>query len=123
MTSTKMEVIFGMPSKDCRHVGICKINKIEDINEKLTNAYRECTHCQKSIALIEQKKSGKLVFRFPINQLNQTIITTQFAAQQFTILRKYHFPEFLQQLFFPRVCLEAGVYPVKRIANYLVVEL
>jgi len=123
MVSTKMEIVFGMPSKDCKHVGICKINRVEDINEDLTNSYRRCANEQKAIALIQQKESGKLVFRFPIQQLDQEIITTQFANQQFTILGEYHFPKFLQQLFFPRICLEVGIYPVEKIANYLVVEL
>ena len=115
-----MEIEFGMPSKDCRHLGICRITMPFVMPE---GSKQQCNCEHKSHGYIHQNRDGNLVFRFPKNQISPKIKATQFANDQFTVLEDYILLEPLQRLFCPRILIGKGIYAVIETAEYLLVEM
>lgn len=116
----QMEIVFGRPSKDCEDIGICRINFVTDLPE----AAKETCFCEtKAIAYVQQQRNGQLLFRFPKDQINPKTKITQFANNQFTVPEPYILPEPLQQLFCPRLLIEAGRYPITDNGTYLLIEM
>ena len=116
----QMEIVFGRPSKDCVDIGICRINLVSD----MPSSSKELCDCENiAIALVQQQRNGQLLFRFPKNQLNKTIIKTQFADNLFTVAEPYILPELLQRLYSPRLLIEVGSYRVTEEPDYFVLEI
>jgi len=116
----QMEIVFGRPSKDCADIGICRINLISD----LPSSSMEFCGCDNiAIASVQQQRNGQLLFRFPKNQLKPKTIRTQFADNLFTVPEPYILPDLLQQLFCPRLLIEADSYRVKEEEDYFVIEM
>ncbi|GEM_PF-2512668 len=116
----QMEIVFGRPSKDCEDIGICRINFVTDLPE----AAKEACFCEtKAIAYVQQQRNGQLLFRFPKNQINPKTKITQFANNQFTVPEVFILPAPLQQLFCPRLLIEAGMYQVIDNGKDLLVEM
>ena len=116
----QMEIVFGRPSKDCEDIGICRINFVTDLPETVK---QQCIFDTKAIVYVQQKRNGQLLFRFPKNQLNQKTKTTQFANNQFTVPEVFILPAPLQQLFCPRLLIEAGTYQVIDNGKDLLIEM
>lgn len=116
----QMEIVFGRPSKDCADIGICRINLISDLP---TSSKEGCDCKDTAKAWVQQNRNGQLVFRFPKNQINPNIFNTQFANNYFTVIEDYIFPELLQDLFYPRIEIKHGHYPITEEKDCLVIKL
>lgn len=116
----QMEIVFGRPSKDCEDIGICRINFVTDLPE----AAKAACFCEtKAFAYVQQQRNGQLLFRFPKNQISPKTKITQFVNNQFTVPEPYILPELLQQLFCPRLLIEAGIYQVIDNGADLLIEM
>lgn len=60
------EVIFGIPSKDCKNYGICRINKLSKIS---TKSKENVCGCQSAIAQFTYWDSHKLQMKFIISSI------------------------------------------------------
>ena len=90
----------------------------------MPSSLKELCDCKNiAIALVQQQQNGQLLFRFPKNQLNKTIINTQFVDNLFTVPEPYILPELLQRLFCPRLLIEVGSYRVTEEPYYFVIEI
>lgn len=115
-----VEVVYGLINRDCRGMGICKINHATETNLSSTTN----TICGSSFAYLHREKENLIRLRF----LRSTISTGQYARRfhggYFLLEEPYVFAdEWRTFLNVDEVQLEAGAYPVQVSEAYLQVDL
>lgn len=80
------EVIFGIPSKDCKNYGICRINKLSKISAK---SKKNVCGCQSAIAQFTYWDSHNLQMKFIISSIAQITKQKYFVEPYFKIEEDY----------------------------------
>lgn len=116
--STKAHVVFGTLSKNCRGVGICKVevNRISDT---------EAPRCgQRVPALIRKISSGIVSLTFHRQDLTRMLLDRYFRNLEFPVPEQYAFDtDVLSALHLNEFTICAGVYPVRITAEHYTLEL
>gem|GEM_PF-3380058 len=114
--SLRVEVLFGMPGKDCRYHGICRIEpEKEDSSEGSTSA-----SYQKAKAVVSLRPEGNLFFRFAKNSMLSSVFDRYFGSGYFVLLQDYAMPEFVGKALGAAVpVLRQGIYPALKKGRFL----
>jgi len=104
----RVEVLFGMPGKDCRYHGICRIEpEKEDSYEGAVSA-----SYQKAKAVVSLTAEGNLLFRFAKNSMLPSVFDRYFGSGYFVVLQDYAMPGFVGKALGAVVpVLRQGIYP------------
>lgn len=116
--SIEAHVVFGTLSKNCRGVGICKVevNRSPDIDTV------QCGH--RVPALIRKVSPGIVSFTFHRQNLNQMLLDRYFRNLEFPVPEQYSFDaEVLSALNLHDFTIRAGVYQVRVTAEHFSLEL
>lgn len=105
--SITAEVIFGSLSKNCRGVGICKV----DVHGRASSSCKKCPcRTQAEIAVLE---NGQVRFTFETARLNKFLFNRYFRNLEFPVPEGFVFtPELLQELGLSHFTVRPGIYPV-----------
>ena len=114
-----VEVVYGLVNRDCRGMGICKLNAVES-----KDAQRASSPCGSSLAYLEIHTDGQTV---SLNFLKETISPLQlemrFAKGHFELAEPFEVPRALaQSCGREAILLAAGAYPVSHTDQYMVVD-
>jgi hypothetical protein len=119
VTPILVEVVYGLVSRDCRGMGICKLNAVES-----KDAPRENSACGSSLAYLEVHADGQKV---SLNFLKETIsapqIEMRFGNGHFELAELFEAPQPLaQRCGREAISLAAGKYPISHTDQYIVVD-
>ncbi len=106
-----LEVVYGLVSRDCRGMGICKIIKASaSLFNTITNP------CSSSIAWGGIGEEGKFELLVLRNTVSEEQWDRRFASGKFAVEEAFKVPE---ELFAAGIELEVGSYPVEVVGEYL----
>lgn len=106
-----LEVVYGLVSRDCRGMGICKFIKVSSSLLGTT-----ANPCGSSIAwggIAEEGKFELLVLR---NTVSKEQWDRRFTSGEFVVEEAFQVPE---ELFAAGMELKVGSYPVEVVGEYL----
>lgn len=114
-----VEVVYGLVNRDCRGMGICKLNAVES-----KDAQRASSPCGSSLAYLEVHADGQTV---SLNFLKETISPLQqemrFTKGHFELAEPFEVPPPLAQSCGRKaILLAAGTYPISQTDQYMVVD-
>lgn len=111
--SVSVEVIFGVPGKNCDGVGICRILPLEGVRVRW-----KCPSARASL----NSTSGSISLVFARNMLSQDICERFFNGEMFQVEETYTAPQTLLSLlnldFF---AVQPGRYPVQVSEQYFTI--
>jgi hypothetical protein len=109
-----LEVIYGLVSRDCRGMGICKLIKASaSLLSTTTNP------CGSSMAWGGIGKEGRFELLVLRNTVSQEQWDRRFASGQFVVEEAFRVPE---ELFIQAVCIKAGKYTIVEKGPYLCIH-
>ena len=114
------DVIFGIPSDDCRGTGICKITGTHS-----RNISGNSKHCQHATGmLIKKGEDAALTLLFPRHNLCSKLYKTHFWKGESTVEESYSLSDDLcVELGISSGQIPAGKYTVKESAGLVLIEL
>lgn len=106
-----LEVVYGLVSRDCRGMGICKFIKASSsLLSTTTNP------CGSSIAWGGVGEEGKFELLVLRNTVSEEQWDRRFAGGKFVVEEAFQVPE---ELFVAGIKLKVGSYPVEVAGEYL----
>lgn len=115
-----VEIVYGLINRDCRGMGICKINHATE-NDLGSTAN---TICGSSFAYLHLEQENLIRLRFLRSTISAGQYARRFQSGYFLLEEPYVFTEEWRAfLDINEVQLEAGVYPVQFSEVYLQVDL
>lgn len=112
----QVEVVFGVPGKNCNGVGICRISSIDHarVNWKCPHAY----------AWMGAALDGSLTLSFERSRLPQAVCERYFGEQNFQIEEAYPIPAaILSRLNLPSFVVKPGPHPIQVSELFFIVTL
>ena len=106
-----LEVVYGLTSRDCRGMGICKIIKASSSLWSTTT--NPCGSCIAWGGIGEEDKFELLVLR---NTVSAEQWDRRFARGKFVVEEAFQVPE---EVFAAGIELKLGSYPVEVVGEYL----
>lgn len=115
----RVEVVFGAPTKDCRHVGICRIHLIEK-----TPKNKACD-CNKAKAVLHIVNERQIEFYFLRHSISPDDYQKHFRNSCFRLRESYLFPNHLAKQLGLEYGLQiaAGTYTVAHLGSHLGLKL
>lgn len=115
-----VEVVYGLINRDCRGMGICKINRASGADLSSTTN----TICGSSFAYLQLEKEDQVQLRFLRSTISVGQYARRFQGGYFLLEEPYVFTdEWCTFLNVDEVQLEAGAYLVQFSEAYLQVDL
>jgi len=115
-----VEVVYGLINRDCRGMGICKINHATETELRSTTN----TICGSSFAYLQLEKENLIRLRFLRSTISAGQYARRFQGGYFLLEEPYVFTEEWRTfLNVDEVHLEAGAYLVQFSEAYLQVDL
>ena len=115
-----VEVVYGLINRDCRGMGICKINHATETELISTTN----TICGSSFAYLQLEKENLIRLRFLRSRISAGQYARRFQGGYFLLEEPYVFTEEWRTfLNVDELQLEAGAYPVQFSEAYLQVDL
>jgi len=115
-----VEIVYGLINRDCRGMGICKINHATETDLSINTN----TICGSSFAYLHLEKETVIRLRFLRRTISASQYERRFQSGYFLLEEPYVFTEEWRTfLDIDEVQLEAGVYPVQFSDAYLQVDL
>lgn len=106
-----LEVVYGLASRDCRGMGICKFIKASSSLLSTTG-----NPCGSSIAWGGIGEDGKFELLVLRNTVSEEQWDRRFASEKFVVEEVFQVPE---ELFAAGIELKVGSYPVEVAGEYL----
>ena len=106
-----VEIVYGLVSRDCRGMGICKLHAASP-----TLATRATSPCGSSIAWAGMGEQGSFELLVLRNTVSEEQWERRFAGARFVMEESFGVPE---ELFGESREIKAGSYPVEAMGNYL----
>ncbi len=111
-----INIMFGMPSRDCAFSGICRIES------KMKNDHN-CQDCF-SVGRLVLVGKKQINFDFLKTSMKATTIEKYFGSGHFIIIEAYEMPEFVNQaLGMKQLLIQPGIYPVVENEDHLSVKV
>ena len=107
------EVHFGMPSKDCRNLGICTIVSITNSDYLSKDPTSE-----KGIAILSLRSNHTITCHFIKSSIRKETYEKHFSSPVFTVLESIQIPAELA----PYRRIKVGQYPIERSPFFFKVE-
>lgn len=115
-----VEIVYGLINRDCRGMGICKINHATE-NDLSSTAN---TICGSSFAYLHLEQENLIRLRFLRSTISAGQYARRFQGGYFLLEEPYVFTaEWSTFLNVDEVQLEAGAYPVQFSEAYLQIDL
>lgn len=105
-----LEVVYGLVSRDCRGMGICKFIKAAGLVGTTTNP------CSSSMAWAGMGEKGRFELLVLRNTVSEEQWDRRFASGKFVVEEAFQVPE---ELFAAGIELKEGSYPVEVVGEYL----
>ena len=115
----RVEVVFGSPRRDCRGMGICKMEH----QRREEGALRDCP---RGAVHLQLDSSGRLLLHFDRTSMSRAVYARYFAAGTFTLDTSFDLPgPVVLNLGLPmgQYEIEAGAYPVLEIQDQALVSV
>ncbi|MEL6866764.1 MAG: hypothetical protein AAFP19_20240 [Bacteroidota bacterium] len=114
------EVVLGMPSRDCKNFGICKIDLVGR-NDRIDNTLSK-TAPNKTVAGISVTKSNRLELAF-IRKLMRPITEQCYFSDCFLIIEPISLPaNICRQLGIEQFEIKAGAYEITASNTFFIVR-
>lgn len=110
LTQTRIlaEVVYGLSSRNCKGLGICKINAVQSTEQYLTSS-----PCGSSLAYLQVLDETTIRFDFLKNTISTTQFTERFADGAFCLEETFAFTSsFAETLSHCGAGLLKGSYPI-----------
>ena len=112
-------VVFGQTSRRCQGSGICRVDMVTaQVDPSLA---LNC--CGFNRASISCNEVGRLRFSFSASTLCKKMANKQFRQGWFRVEEDFQVPNWInEQLDCNNACIKAGIYSVKQIDQYWVID-
>ena len=107
-----LKVVYGLISRDCRGMGICKLHALSPSTQATGNA----SPCGSSIAWAGIGEEGNFQLLVLRNTVTEEQWDRRFASGKFVVEEAFQVPE---GLFAEGIELKVGSYPVEVVGEYL----
>lgn len=112
------EVVYGLSSRNCKGMGICKINALQNAEQFFSSSSGGS-----SLAYLQVLDAGGMRFDFLRNTINAVQWAERFADGFFLLEEPFSFsPAFAKKLTACRNSLVAGNYPILFYPEFITVE-
>lgn len=109
--TVSVEVVFGMPAKDCLYHGICKIEPANTPQTGIDGTAKPSTHTK---AEVSATSTGQLVFRFYKDDMLRGKASRHFGSGYFIVLESIETPSWMNEaLDINAYNISKGIYKVK----------
>jgi len=115
-----VQVVYGLISRNCRGMGICKLNGVKSVDEQAESD----THCESSLAYLEAPAgTQKLSLHFLKETISAMQAKMRFEQGYFELAEPYEVPvELANRCGREMILLAAGHYPISHTDQYITVE-
>jgi hypothetical protein len=119
VTPILVEVVYGLVSRDCRGMGICKLNAVESKDVTQTNSA-----CGSSLAYLEvHAGEQKVSLNFLKESISALQLEMRFGNDHFELAEPFEvLPPLAQRCGREAISLAAGKYPISHTDQYIVVD-
>ncbi|MEL6864565.1 MAG: hypothetical protein AAFP19_09105 [Bacteroidota bacterium] len=118
-----MHVTFGMPSANCRNVGICRLEVLRGKNGAIypKSNENECHNFADCVFALTAGKAVSMIFNK--RTLEEAVYEKYLAKENFVLLEDYVFTEVAcQRLDIPQMHIAKGHYPITRSSDLIQVD-
>lgn len=113
-----VEVVYGLSSRNCKGMGICKINAVDAPDYQASN-----TPCSASSAYLQVLNSSTIRFEFLKQSITPEQYTLRFASGYFCLEEAFCFSDqLLMVLGTGNLSIAEGVYPIQDSAQFITVD-
>lgn len=117
-TQILAEVVYGLSSRNCKGMGICKINAVGSPDYQASN-----TPCGASLAYLQVLNSSTIRFEFLKDSITPEQYTLRFASGYFCLEEDFSFSDqLLDVLEAKNVNIAEGVYPIQDSAHFVTID-
>ncbi|MDX2071180.1 MAG: hypothetical protein SFV55_22310 [Haliscomenobacter sp.] len=112
------EVVYGLSSRDCKGMGICKINAVDSPDYQAGKA-----PCGASLAYLQVVNSSTIRFTFLKSSIMPEQYALRFAGGYFCLEEAFAFSDHLSTaLETTNICIPEGVYPIQDGEQFIIVD-
>lgn len=112
------EVVYGLSSRDCKGMGICKINAVDAPDYQTSN-----TPCGASLAYLQVNNASTIRFEFLKDSITAEQYALRFASGYFCLEEAFSFSDELQDaLETDKNSIAEGVYRIQDGPQFITVD-
>ena len=116
--SLKVEVVFGVRSKNCAGNGICMINSVNQGKEKETSFSK----CRRVLAHMALSKEGVIKLYLPTDRVCKSLIRDMFGETELRIEECFRIPiKVANEWQLERDYIALGMYPILRTETSIII--
>ena len=113
-----VEVVYGLASRNCKGMGICKINPIVQFEH-----YGQNNLCSSSLAFLQILGNSTLRIDFLKESISPEQFDRRFSGRHFILDEPFYFPESLLKVLNTAIeSLPSGVYPIQELDDRIRVD-
>lgn len=117
-TQILAEVVYGLSSRNCKGMGICKINAVDSPDYQASNS-----PCGASLAYIQTLNSSTIRFEFFKDSITPEQYALRFASGYFCLEEAFCFSEsLLTALGTSKLSIADGTYPIQDSAQFITID-
>ena len=117
-TRILVEVVYGLSSRNCKGLGICKINAVDS-----TDYQASSTPCGASLAYLQVLNSSTIRFEFLKNSITPEQYALRFASGYFCLEEAFSFSDqLLTTLETDNASIAKGVYRIEDRSEFITVD-
>lgn len=117
-TQILAEVVYGLSSRNCKGMGICKINAVDAPDYQASSS-----PCGASLAYIQVLNSSTIRVEFLKDSITPEQYALRFANGYFCLEEAFDFPnQLLTALGTDSACLVKGDYPIQDEPQFITVD-
>ena len=117
-----VDIVLGMPSKNCQFHGICKINASSNLEpDDFMNSKTYLKNSLKAILNLDEKKN--LIIRFDCNTITTFIKDKYLKDDLFIISESIKIPDFASSYFRTSFEIKKGIYPIEKGVEYYQIKI
>lgn len=117
-TQILAEVVYGLSSRNCKGMGICKINAVDSPDYQASNS-----PCGASVAYIQTLNSSTIRFEFFKDSITPEQYALRFASGYFCLEEAFCFSDqLLDALETVNTSIAKGVYPIQDGPKFIIVD-
>jgi hypothetical protein len=112
------EVVYGLSSRNCKGMGICKINAVDAPDYRANN-----TPCGASLAYLQVINSSTIRFEFLKDSITAEQFALRFASGHFYLKEAFNFSNhLLNALETDKTSIAEGVYPIQDEPQFITID-
>ena len=117
-TQILAEVVYGLISRNCKGMGICKINPVDSPDYQASN-----TPCGASLAYLQVLNSSTIRFEFLKDSITPEQYALRFAGGYFCLEEAFSFSEsLLTALGTSKLSIADGTYPIQESTQLITID-